>query len=188
MTITSVETLIVFLIGFGIFGCVRGPEREMWTLGGITMTMLLVFFGGTSLFEQLPLRVAAGITSLIGDQEGSNSIASHPLQAPWTIIMLVVCVAGLVVLSYVAGQRFGKAPPEKRDFGNLATGLLVGALNGTCIGVFLFSQGGFQAGINIQFPDSGLTRSSIVPLILVGIVVMVIAVSVAARKPRTGTP
>jgi hypothetical protein len=189
MTITSVETLIFFVCGFGIFGCARGPEREVWTLGGITMTMLLLFFGGTSVFEQLPLRVGAGLLAMIGNQSGSNSLVAHPLQAPWTTVMLVIGTAGLVLLAYTVGQKFGKSPSTKRDFGSLASGFVMGALNGTFICVFLFSQGGFQAGINIQFPDGGLTRTSIVPLILGGIVVTLIAVGLSSRRPKaTGTP
>ncbi len=187
MTISSIETLSVFLLGFGIFGCVRGPEREVWTLGGITMTMLLLFFGGTTIFEQLPLRVAAGFMALVGNQAGSNDLAAHPLQAPWTTVMLVCGTVALVLLAYVMGQKFGK-PTATRDFGNFVSGFVMGALNGTFICVFLFSQGGFQAGINIQFPDGVLTRTSIVPLILVGIVVTLIAIGLSSRKPVGKTP
>ncbi len=185
MTITSVETLIFFVFGFGVFGGVRGPQREVWTLGGITLTMLLLFFGGTGILEQLPLRIGAGLLSMVGNQSGSNSLAAHPLQAPWTIVMLVLGTASLILLSYVVGQKFGKSPPAKRDFGNVASGFVMGAINGTFICVFLFSQGGFQAGLNIQFPDGGLTRDSIVPLIISGIIITLIALGLSSRKAKT---
>ena len=179
MTISSVNTLLIFLVGFGVFGLTRGPEREIWTLGGVALTMLLLFFGGSAIFEQLPVRIMSGVLALAGNQDGSNSAAAHPLQQPWTLIVLWLVTAALVFLAYFMGYKFAK-PNDNRDFGNYAGGFVMGAINGAFICIFLFSQGGFQ-NLNIQFPDGTLTRTSIAPLILVGIVVTIIAITLTTR-------
>lgn len=189
MTINSVETLIVFLCIFGIWGSIRGPEREVWTLGGITLAMFFLFFGGDTMFEQLPVRLVAGLASIVGNQSGSNYLSAHPLQQPWTLMMLWLATLGLVTLAYCMGFRFANvAANRSRDFGNIVSGFVMGALNGLFICVFLFSQGGMQAGLNIQFPDSVLTRTTIAPLILVGIVITIIAVALSSRSPAKKTP
>ena len=176
MSLSSLQTLIVFLCIFGIIGASRGPGREVWTMGGIVLTALLLLFGGTPVFEQLPLRIAAAVMSLAGNQNGSNSMAAHPLGEPWTTLMLWLVVGCLIILSYAIGQRFGTSKTD--SFGAVIAGFVMGAINGLVIAVFVFQNG--LSSLSIQFPDGLLTRSIILPIIMVGVGLAVIAV--ATRK------
>lgn len=185
MTVSAVETLLLFLGIFGAMGAARGPEREVWTLGGITLTVLLLFYGGAMIIEQLPVRLLAGVLALMGNQSGSNGIAAHPLAAPWTLAMLWLGTASLIALAYWMGQRFGKNKPKV--FSEHAAGFLMGALNGLFIAVFLFNEGGFQVGLHIQFPDGLLTRTIIAPVIMVGVIITVITLF-ARKNPAKTAP
>ncbi|MBA3826986.1 MAG: hypothetical protein H0X24_24225 [Ktedonobacterales bacterium] len=182
MTVSALNTLLVFLIGFGAIGLARGPRQEIWTLGGITLTILFLTLGGLDIIKQLPVRIASGFLSVSGNQDGSNSVAAHPLQDPWTTVMLWIGTLGLVGVSYLMGQ-FGKGKKdEKRDFGNYFSGFLLGMINGACVCIFLFSQGGFK-DVVIQFPTGAASRTTIAPLLLVGLVVVIIAIAASRPKP-----
>lgn len=185
MTVSAVETLLVFLCIFGAVGAARGPEREVWTLGGITLTVLLLYFGGATIIEQLPVRFTASFLALVGNQAGSDGFAAHPLLAPWTMIMLWIGTASLITLAFGMGQRFGKNKPKV--FSEHAAGFVMGALNGLFIAVFLFNEGGFQVGLHIQFPDGLLTRTIIAPVIMVGVVITVVTLF-ARRSPAKSMP
>jgi hypothetical protein len=175
------DTLLVFLIAFGAIGLARGPKREIWTLGGITLTMLFLALGGIEVIKQLPVRVASGFLAMSGNQDGSNYAAAHPLQTPWTMIMLWLGTIGLVAISFLMGQKFGGPPEKTREIGSYLGGLVMGMINGACICVFLFSQGGFSS-ITIQFPDGQTARNIIAPLILIGIAG--VAIGFAAMRPK----
>lgn len=181
MTIESINTLLVFLIAFGAIGVARGRQREIWTLGGITLTMLFLALGGVDIIKQLPVRVASGFLAMSGNQDGSNNAAAHPLQEPWTVVVLWVGTITLVAVAYLMGQKFGQNEAT-RDFGSYVGGLVMGAINGACICLFLFSQGGFH-DVSIKFPDAQMARNTITPLILVGIAVVVIGI-VATTRPK----
>jgi hypothetical protein len=187
MTINAIETLLVFLCIFGTVGAARGPHQELITLVGIAMTLALLNFGGTDIVQHLPTRLLAGVASLLNNQSGSDYLSQHPWPDPWPTIMLWVGTIGLVALSYFMGTRFGQSKGEtaNRDFGSVAMGFLIGALNGVFICVFLFSQGGLQANVSIQFPDSNLTRGTIAPLILLGVVLTIIAIAVTSKHEKT---
>lgn len=181
MTISSLNTFLVFLIAFGSIGLSRGYKREIWTLGGVSLTLIFLFLGGVDIVQQLPVRIFAGILSVSGNQDGSNNAAAHPLQEPWTVIMLWLGTVLLVGLAYLMGQKFSKTE-SPRDFGSYAGGFVMGAINGALICMFLFSQGGFT-NVSIQFPDGQMARSMVTPLILVGAVVVFIAI-VATMRPK----
>lgn len=163
MFVSSVETLIVFLGIFGIIGAVRGPGREVWTLCGVVLTAILLLFGGVPILQQLPLRLAAALLTLTGNQTGSTDLVAHPLGAPWTNIMLWLVVLGLLAVSYLIGQRFGAAKSE--SFLSTIVGFAMGALNGLVIAVFIFQNG--LAPLNVQFPDGLMTRNGLAPFIFV---------------------
>ncbi len=132
MTISSPQTLIVFFSMFGIIGSLRGPSREVWTLGGISLTLALFTFAGQQFFSQLPLRLGAGAMSLIGNQAASDSINHQELSGIWANLLLLAGLTALIALSYYMGNHFGgKAPPK--DFGEHVAGFILGALNGTFI-------------------------------------------------------
>ncbi len=175
MTITSVETLIFFVSIFGIIGAVRGPNREIWTVGGVTLTLIFLFFGGVTILEQLPVRIIAGSMALVGNQSASNSVSAQPLQAPWTYVWLWLATIALLALAFHMGQRFGKGKPA--TIGECISGFAMGTLNGLFISVFLFNESGLRAALSIQFPDSLLTRTSIVPLVLVGVAISLVAIA-----------
>lgn len=175
MTVSAAQTLVAFLAIFGIVGSVRGPAREVWTLGGVTLTVVLLSFGGATFFEQLPVHFGAAFMSLIGDQASSADIAAHPWQSPGTVVMLLVATVALVTLAYLMGQAFGKEQPT--TFGERVAGFVMGAINGVFIALFLFNQKDLQPGLNIQFPSGLLTRSSVVPLVLVGVIIAIIAIT-----------
>jgi hypothetical protein len=187
MTISAVETLIVFVSIFGIIGAVRGPSREIWTVGGVTVTLVFLFFGGAAIFEQLPVRLLSGAMALVGNQGSSNSVAAHPVQAPWTYIWLWVATAGLIVLSYLMGNRFGGADHPKTP-GAYVSGFAMGMMSGLFIAVFLFNDSGLTAAIDIQFPDGLLTRTSIVPLILIGLVIVLVAIITRQSAGNSAPP
>jgi hypothetical protein len=185
VTVTSLNTLLVFLLGFGVLGATRGPKHEIWTLGGITLTMLFLSLGGVDIVKQLPVRIASGFLAVSGNQDGSNNAAAHPLSEPWTIIMLWLGTIALVVIAYAMGQKFGKEE-KTRDFGSYMGGFLMGAINGACICLFLFSQGGFQ-NVNIQFPDGQMARTTIAPLIIIGLFVVGVAFVATRPKPASSS-
>ncbi len=183
-TVSSLNTLLIFLIGFGSIGVARGPRREIWTLCGITVAILFLSLGGVEIVKQLPIRVAAGFLAMSGNQDASNSTASHPMGDPWPGIMLWVSTLALVAIAYLMAL-LGKKE-EKRDFGNYASGFLMGALNGAFICVFLFSQGGFN-DLTIKFPDGPTARTVIAPLILIGLAVVFIAIMAMRPKPASSS-
>lgn len=183
MTVSSFQTLLVFIGIFGVIGVVRGPNREIWTVCGMGLTALLLLFGGVPIFEQFPLRVVSGLLAMAGNQSGSNDMAAHPLVAPWTSICLYLAVGGLVSLAYLLGAKRGTPRDKDAGLGDYVAGGIMGAINGLIIAAFIF-QNGFGSGVNIQFPDGLLTRTSVVPVILVAVICAIFALSTSARKPE----
>ena len=183
--INSTETLIVFLAVFGIWGVVRGKEREIWTVCTIALMMLFLAVGdGTDFIRKLPIHFASSIMSLVGDQTGSTNLAKQSLPDGVALTILWIAVIGLVALAYFIGYRGGNQSPEfsKRSVGSHVAGFFMGAVNGIFICAFLFSQGGFHLNFSIQFPDGDLTRNIIGPLILGGFVLTLIALAISSRK------
>ncbi len=184
MSISSLQTLILILVVFGFIGAMRGPFKEIWTLGGLTLTALLLLIGGQAFFMQLPNHLLSGAQSLLGDQKGSNVTATHPMGAPETYLTLWICILSLTALSYYIGNRIGHKTPSKQTNNNFIPGFVIGSLNGLLISAFVFSQAGLN-NMKIQFPDADLTRSATVPLILLGFAAAIIAIIWMGRGEKS---
>ncbi len=178
MTISSFQTLLVFLSIFGIIGFVRAIYQEVWTLVGVALTLILLFFSGNTFFEQLPLHIWAGILSLSGNQSASDSAVSHKMGEPWTGVMLIISLVVLVTLSYLVGGLIG-GKQKITTFGEHFFGGFMGALSGILIGIFVFSQPVLQSGLVIQFPTYDLTKNGVAPYILIAFFVGAVAFGVS---------
>jgi|GEM_PF-2775158 len=181
MTIAPSQTLLVLLVGVGCYGAVRGPYREIWTVGGMALLAIFLNFGGLPLLKQLPVHFAASIQALSGDQHASNETAAHPIGEPWTIISLWVCTLALILLAYTLGHVLGKPKGKEQNAGEMFGGFILGAINGLIISVFVF-QSSFSSSVNIQFPDGTSTRGLIIPLILFSICAAIYAITIR-KKP-----
>lgn len=182
MTISAVQTLIVFFCIFGIVGGIRGPNREVWTLVGVTLTLLLLYFGGPAFIDQLPVRLGSGTMALLGNQSASDSLARQQVKDPWASAIVLAAAVGLIALDYYIGNRFGGKEAPK-TLGERTAGFIMGALSGTFIALFVFRQGGFYKDLLIQFPNEDLAQQSAVPLIIAGLVIVIIAI--AMRRQAT---
>ena len=184
--VNSYQTLTVVLLAFSISGLVRGKEREIWTIGVIIlMVLFLSAGGGTDFIRKFPLYFAASVMTLVGNQSGSNSLAKQSLPDPLGLTILGATVIVLIALAYYIGKRCvpNATVFSKRTFGDHVAGFFMGAVNGIFICAFLFSQGGLHLNFTIQFPDAGLTRNTIAPLVMLGIVLTLIAIAISSRKP-----
>lgn len=184
MSVSSFQTLILILAVFGFIGAMRGPRKEIWTLGGLTLTALLLLIAGQSFFMQLPNHMLSGMQSMLGDQQGSNETFKHPMSAPGTYLTLWISVLGLAALSYYIGQRIEKNTKLKQTFGVFVSGFVIGMINGLLIAAFVFGQNGLN-NMSIQFPDAVLTRSATVPLIIFGFIAAIIAMIWMGRVEKS---
>jgi hypothetical protein len=108
--------------------------------------VLLLAYGGATIIEP-------GVLALAGNQPGSDSLAAHPLQAPWTLVMLWLGAVGLVLLAYAMGRRFAAIGPKAP--GEHAAGFLTGALNGLFIAVSCSARVAFHQMCGVSSPPAG---------------------------------
>ena len=184
MIITSVQSLVVFFCVFGVIGAVRGPQREVWTLVGVALILALLYFAGPTFFTQLPLRLGSGVMSLLGNQDASDGLFKQQVASPWADLILLMALGGLISLAYYMGNRFG-GKNDPKDVGERASGFIMGALTGTFIALFVFSQNIFQ-DLRIQFPNGDQARQGLIPLIVISLIIVVIALSM--RRQAAGAP
>jgi hypothetical protein len=188
-SITEFNTLIIVLIIAGFFGASRGPYREIWTLGCMTL-IALIYYGvydgkGKDLLSHFPARILASIQLLGGDQAGSNETLAGSASWPTglTQFFLIGGTAALIFLSYTIGNHFGKEPNKTFIFGEWFSAFVMGAFNGLIIASFVLGELSLR-DIRFDIPSNGTARNAILPLIILGIIIALIALFIRDKDKK----
>jgi uncharacterized membrane protein required for colicin V production len=180
--LTATQCLFIALIGFAVFGFVRGWRREIISLAFILASIVILVFWSTPLTELIAVKIPRAVTFLMDGTTGKTEAAITSSDMRVTIVstltFVVVSVAGYL-LSYKLGPK-AVTPADH------ILGFIPGVLAGFIIVNFATSSINKSSlfSFAIASPSQSLVSSYLLIIFVVIVGVLIVGLIAANAKKK----
>ncbi|MBE3559802.1 MAG: hypothetical protein IMW89_11345 [Ktedonobacteraceae bacterium] len=181
----DLQCFVVAILAFMVGGFMRGWRRELISLLGVLLAVVIVRPETSKGLLQFLARIPAMFSYLTTGSASVTAQSLVPADTAMTPVWSLVIFVGIVVLGYFAGNKLFPAPgtPHDRFFGIIpavASGAFVMAF---LRNYFSITNGRPSITVPLQAPDP----FSFFPVIFLIVLLAVIAALIAARAKKASS-
>jgi hypothetical protein len=180
------QCFFVILLITAFIGLSRGWVREVITMAIVLGTVLFLLNGGDGLLHQfIFVNVPTALHDLIFGTS-TTSVPTPPVNVPSQTresVFGVLSFFVLMVLAYLAGQRFGSPPTTNQ---HRLGGILPGLVTGAAIAYYVSNAILPSTTVDLTSPTDTLTRVDLPIILGIGLLGMVVAL-LMARGSKSGS-